>query len=517
MALSTVQLLIVGATCLVILYNIVNNLFTRYQQGKKAKQWGCQAVPTEPTRWPFGIDILLKVIEADKEQRLPDYIVDRFNKIGRYTWKANILGASNIVTAEPRNIQAILATQFNDFKMSKIREKNFKLFLGRSIFTVDGQEWHVARDIIRPIFSRENVSNLQLLEKHVQAMFRCIAVGDDAWTGNVCLTELFPCLTIDSATELFLGKSPGALEDRLAGRHGGKDFHWAFETIERGLATRLRLQSLYWLKSTKELKECIRILNDFTAKAMQEADENQEHQQDKRYDYLSILRSRTNDPNEVREHVLGLLAAGRDTTAALLGWVFYCLIRNPQVFEKLRSIILETFGDESSGSNSITFEKLKACRYLQHVMNETLRLHSIVTMNSRAAARDCTLPTGGGPDGTSPVFVAKDTEVRFSTHVMHRRHDLWGPDADEFVPERWETARPQWSYAPFNGGPRLCIGQQFALTEAGYVIVRMLQRFVAIEGLEIDLERDYHHYGMTCGPGGRDHEGVVVRMRVARG
>lgn len=276
-----------------------------------------------------------------------------------------------------------------------------------------------------------------------------------------------------------------------------------------------RLQSFYWLKSTRELKECIRILNDFTAKAMQEADEN-EKTEDKKYDYLSILRSRSNDPNEIREHVLGLLAAGRDTTAALLGWVFYCLIRNPHVFDKLRAIILEAFGEERTGAENITFEKLKACRYLQHVMNETLRLHSIVPMNSRAAARDCTLPSGGGPDGTAPVFVAKDTEVRFSTHVMHRRHDLWGPNADEFVPERWETARPHWSFVPFNAGPRRCIGQAFALTEAGYVIVRMLQRFDKIEGVGVDVARDYHHYGMTCAPGGPRHGGVVARLRLVK-
>lgn len=236
---SSRLILLVGGFCLVVLYRLINNLLISQRQNNKVKEWGCQSVPTEPSKWPVGIDILLKTIEADKQQRLPDYIVERFNKIGRYTWRASILGSSNLVSADPRNIQAILATQFNDFKMSKIREKNFKLFLGRSIFTVDGNEWHAAREIIRPIFSRDNVSNLPLLERHVKAMFQCMPMKD-GWTEEISLSELFPCLTIDSATELFLGKSPNSLEDRLAGRHGGKDFHWAFETIERGLATRLR-------------------------------------------------------------------------------------------------------------------------------------------------------------------------------------------------------------------------------------------------------------------------------------
>lgn len=65
---------------------------------------------------------------------------------------------------------------------------------------------------------------------------------------------------------------------------------------------------------------------------------------------------------------------------------------------------------------------------------------------------------------------------------MHRRKDIYGPDAEEFNPDRWdEGLRPGWAYLPFNGGPRICVGQIFALTEASYTIVRLLQEFGAIE------------------------------------
>lgn len=67
---------------------------------------------------------------------------------------------------------------------------------------------------------------------------------------------------------------------------------------------------------------------------------------------------------------------------------------------------------------------------------------------------------------------------------MHRRRDLWGEDADAFRPERWAQRRPGWEYLPFNGGPRICIGQQLALTEAGYTLVRLLQCFRGIESLD---------------------------------
>lgn len=69
----------------------------------------------------------------------------------------------------------------------------------------------------------------------------------------------------------------------------------------------------------------------------------------------------------------------------------------------------------------------------------------------------------------------------YNVYSMHRLPEVFGNDALEFKPERWENLRPGWAYLPFNGGPRVCIGQQFALTEAGYTIVRILQEF---EGLE---------------------------------
>jgi cytochrome P450 len=93
------------------------------------------------------------------------------------------------------------------------------------------------------------------------------------------------------------------------------------------------------------------------------------------------------------------------------------------------------------------------------------------------------LPLGGGKDGKSPVFVAKGTRVAYNVYAMHRRADFYGEDADEFRPERWESGKlqPRWEYLPFNGGPRICVGQQYALTEVSYVTVRLAQEFEKLE------------------------------------
>jgi cytochrome P450 len=82
---------------------------------------------------------------------------------------------------------------------------------------------------------------------------------------------------------------------------------------------------------------------------------------------------------------------------------------------------------------------------------------------------------------------------------MHRRKDLWGEDADEFNPARWEGRKTGWEFLPFNGGPRVCLGQQFALTEAGYVITRLLQKFDRCEKMD-SSDEPWHQYSLTSAP-----------------
>jgi len=174
------------------------------------------------------------------------------------------------------------------------------------------------------------------------------------------------------------------------------------------------------------------------------------------------------------------MMAGRDTTAALLGWSLVRLTLHPEIFSSLRSTILRDFPDSSSPP---TFAKLKSCRPLQHFLQEVLRLHPTVPVNNRLCVKDTTLPLGGGPDQKSPIAIRAGQLVVFSVYAMHRRADLWGKDVLEFRPERWgekERERQAWAFLPFLGGPRVCLGQQFALTEAAFLIVSLLREFDAV-------------------------------------
>ena len=97
-----------------------------------------------------------------------------------------------------------------------------------------------------------------------------------------------------------------------------------------------------------------------------------------------------------------------------------------------------------------------------HIDGTVLRLYPVLPISARMANKDTFLPTGGGPDRKSHVFVPKGTIVQINTQRLHRRKDIYGPDADEFKPERWASAKSlgYWDYAPFSGGPRVCVGRK---------------------------------------------------------
>lgn len=379
--------------------------------------------------------------------------------------------------------------------------------------------------MLRPQFVRDQVSDLGLEEEHVQNMMRALPVNGDGWTNDTNVQVLFFRLTLDSATEFLFGESVDSQiialrgEDAVQASSSRNEgiFASAFDKSQDWLATGARLGDKYWLvHRNADFKKQCKDTHDFVDYYVQRALNLSENKSEKnpetkeKYVFLEALAAQTRDPVELRSQLLNILLAGRDTTASLLSWLFFLLIKNPTVFTELRAAIIDSFGTYDAPTDEITFSSLKNCQFLQHVLNETLRLHPVVPLNSRRALVDTTIPRGGGPDGLSPVFIPKGTEVNYSVHVMQHREDLW-EDAEAFKPQRWVGRRPGWEYLPFNGGPRICIGQQFALTEASYVVVRMLQRFDRIEAGAKWTGETKHGVTLTSCPG----DGVHIRLREA--
>lgn len=362
----------------------------------------------------------------------------------------------------------------------------------------------------------------------------CLTPDTSTWTPVVDIMPMFFRLTLDSATEFLFGESVESQLSQLSGYQSKrkaigvseKEFGQSFDRAQAILSSAFAFGDFYWIAHNAELREHCRRVHAFIdhyvqlALSKNKSPGTEPNSNGKpKYVFLDALAESTRDPVELRSELLNILLAGRDTTASLLSYVYRLFTTHPEKYDKLRAIVLESFGTYNN-PREITFEKLKGCNYLQWVMNETLRLYPVVPFDGRRALKDTTLPTGGGPDGRSPIYVRKGQQVDYSVYAMHRRKDLWGPDADAFRPERWDGRRSGWEYLPFNGGPRICIGQQFALTEAGYVLVRLLQRFEKIQGVGNSWDPvakggygyDRFGYTLTICPA----DGVKLRMKEAK-
>lgn len=200
-----------------------------------------------------------------------------------------------------------------------------------------------------------------------------------------------------------------------------------------------------------------------------------------RDDLLSrLLRVRdedgsTMDDRQVRDEVVTLFVAGHETTATALTWAFYMLSREPAVASKLAAEA-DALGQEPD------FQDPARLSYAAKVFRETMRLYPPVYLLSRRTTEPVTV---GGYDlpRRSLVFV--------SPYTVHRRADVY-PDPERFNPDRFtpeaETARPRCSYIPFGAGPRVCIGNHFAMMEGPIVLSALTRRlsFDVVAGPRIE-------------------------------
>ncbi|RFU24502.1 hypothetical protein B7463_g11835, partial [Scytalidium lignicola] len=513
--LSGIQLFGIGAVAFYFLYCIANAVWSSYKVRQAAAALSCKPPPVCPTGF-LGIPGLLQLAQSVKDCTTMELVANEHDKYTR-TFVRPAPGARMLMTCEPENIKAVLATQFSDFGLGH-RYEHFYPLLGDGIFTLDGAGWSHSRALLRPQFSREQVSDVHALEIHVDHLISCFPPSGTPFD----IQELFFRLTLDSATEFLFGETVNSLVSSNTTNSGVPvkstenvlGFEEAFNSSQEYLATRSRAQKLYWLINPPEFKKSNKVVHKlvdyYVSKALESTSKKVYNEKNKRYIFLDAVAQEIRDPKALRDQALNILLAGRDTTSALLSSVFYLLSRHPRVWEKLRGEILDAFGTVESPKGQISFTSLKDIAYLRHVMDEALRLFPPVPINFRTALKDTTIPRGGGPDGLSPIFIQKGRDVCYSVWVMHRRKELWGEDASEFRPERWEEGKSfqNWQFLPFNGGPRICLGQQYALTEAGFVIAKLLQMYERVETADLQLSPAVIDANLTM----KHHHGVRVRL-----
>ena len=419
---------------------------------------------------PFGIVRLYQAMKASRDDRMPQYVARMIDRMGKniHTVSAKMLNDLT-VTRDPTNVEAIFGAQAQDFDIGPNRLESFKPLLGVGVTTVRGEAWRHSRALLRPQFSREQISDLDLEERHVQAMFRVLDrhLQPDGWTKAIDFQPILSDLTHEVAIEMLYGSAAGlynssaSLKDQPADLETAQDdsFSHHLDSGKSWLYERMMLGGLGWLFGSRSFARHCREVHQYvdriiTAKLNSLQTGKGTSSPTEKFVFLDELANHTQDPLELRNETLHVLSASWDTTAALIGWMFYFLARNHAVFQKLHEVILVDFKD------GIDFVRLRDCQYLHHCINETFRCAAVIPVIERMSTRDTTLPRGGGPDGQQPIFLPKDSRVLIATYAMQQRADLWGSDVDAFRPERWEGRKIGYDFVPFAGGPRKCIGRE---------------------------------------------------------
>ncbi|KAI6294406.1 hypothetical protein MCOR29_008988 [Pyricularia oryzae] len=463
----------------------------------------CKPAPAWPQKDPFlALDFIQKGLANFRQKKFLDGWTKYYEDLGP-TFTTKAAGMLYINTIDPENIKTVLATRFRDFSLAE-RVEIMGPLLGRGIFVTDGDEWAHSRALLRPNFAKEQVADLGMIDRHFSDLMALLRPHAADGT-TVALQPLLMRMTMDTATEFLFGQSTRTLSVEQADS-AGNAFSRAFQFSLNEMAHLFRLGPFRILRrQSRELKDSHDICRAYVDGFVDEAWAwKQGGKTDGRTNFLRELVESTDNKQKVRDELLNILIAGRDTVASVLGSLFRVLAQRPEIWAKVRAEVAQFEGELPR------YEQLRDLKYAKYCINEALRLWPAVPMNGRLAVRDTVLPRGGGPNGDEPVYVPKGSLVNYSVYSMHRRTDFYGADAEEFRPERWEGKIQGWQYLPFNGGPRICLGQQYALTEMLVVLVRFAQEFSHIESRESTPWQEELH--LTVQPA----NGVQVALTAAK-
>lgn len=280
----------------------------------------------------------MKCIKADNAKRILGFFVSILEDTG-YTHAQLLFGLRSINTVDPENIEVILSAKFkgsphlmhSNYMSSKAspdftlgaREQNFRPLLGDGIFTQNGAEWKQSRDLLRPIFNHQRTEYFTHIKQAVSNLL--VRITEPTEEGSMDLQPLFFLLTLDVTTAAVLGKSTNSLQDQ--GGKLGLAFANAFDTGQHYLAVRGRLGDLYWLFGGRKFRAACDFVHSFVDNIVADALYNKgggmaSGLEEEKEDYLFIdaLITRTRDPKVIRDQLVNVLLAGRDTTACLLSW-----------------------------------------------------------------------------------------------------------------------------------------------------------------------------------------------------
>lgn len=353
----------------------------------------------------FGIRYLLESARSIRTHTLLESRDRCFKELGHtFVHKLFPEPGLTISTDDPENVKTILATSFEDWAIPRTRIQGLLSLLGRhSIFMTNGPEWQHARAVLRPAFVRDQISDIRCFDRHIAKM-----VGRVPRDGRPFdLQALFAMLTIDTISDFMFGQSTDILGTAPA---KALEFGACFDRSTYQVAKRARLGWLTQRLPDRGLKADTDFLKKYVVEYVEDVKRLNEKglsTESRKYVFLNELLQ-SGEPDEViRDQLLSIFLAGRDTTTSVLSYLFSQLSRHPDIVAKMRLEI------QDLGESNPSWEQLRGMKYLNWAIKEALRLNPPVATNAREAVRDTILPVGGGPDGKSPTFIPKGTLARY--------------------------------------------------------------------------------------------------------
>ncbi|CAI0456342.1 unnamed protein product [Linum tenue] len=422
-----------------------------------------------------------------------------------------------IVTSDPANVHHIVTKNFSNYPKGPELKAIMEPF-GEVIFNTDGDSWKTKKDIILSLIKTAGFERLLMTTLRHKLADSLIPVLDHAARNHddvvLDMQDVMKRFTFDLTCLLLLGIDTECLSTSFPRVPCAE----AFDVIEEAIVYRhcvppwvwklQRWLHVGWEGRTIEAEECLnrfleeRIRVKMEEKRAKESCGNDDG--DDNYDLLMKLMVETerlmgdcyNSKGEkfVRETVVSLMVAGRDTIAVALSWFFWLVATNPGVEEKIleeldRHVITQT-GEEQGIFSSI--EELNKMVYLHGAISETLRLYPSVPNEPKQSMGADVLPSGHA--------VGKNTRILVSIYSMGRMEEVWGKDWMEFKPERWVSERtegnnisnddddankkkictihvPSYKFAAFLAGPRSCPGRKIAFMQLKNIASCVLRRY----------------------------------------
>ncbi|TMW62719.1 hypothetical protein Poli38472_005337 [Pythium oligandrum] len=439
---------------------------------------------------PFFQNTLAAVTRADDNH---DWMLELCKESGGKPVLVKLLGQPPIVIiSDPELVEDVQKTQFEIFPKGEMQCEILGSVIGEGIIAVDGAKWVHQRKTASHLFTTRSLrdSMTATMRKYTTVLLRILdrARADGK---SIDMFKLMNRFTMEAFSEIGFGIEMNCLEAEEE-----HPFQSAFDSAQRTIILRFllpgfvwKLQSFLGIGAEGQFKKDMKVIDDtvldIIAKSFQRRQES--GAKENRVDLVSLFldhfetspdnQGKEFDPRYLRDIVVTFLIAGRDTTAQALSWFFVNLTKHPHVAEKIRDELKNVLPELYEGKiDSPSMEQAHQLTYLEAALKESMRIRPSIPMTIKSAAEDAVLC-----DGT---FIEKGSRVSMPIFAMGRMTQLWGPDADEFNPERWidpTTGKliqvSPYKYLAFNAGPRTCMGMNLALLEMKIVAASVMSRF----------------------------------------